>query len=139
MELRIIGLPRPEEVENSALFSGSPEGLHSSVSDVPVNLASFARTGTDSSSRSGSVDTPEHVDLCPVGGGGTRWYLCRQHPQALVFQAGSGRVDSVANSCPVCGNLSALFTNCTCEYAPHPLDRASRPGRQIRRRDALAE
>lgn len=94
------------------------------------------------SSNSDSTELPEplvHVELCPEGGGATRWYLCRQHPQALVFQAGSGQVDSVANSCPVCGNLCSVFTGCTCKHASHPLDRASRPGRQIRRRVAPEE
>ncbi len=82
------------------------------------------------------LDRQRHVSLCPLGRGSTRWYVCRRHPQALVFQAGSGQLDSVANSCPVCGGLSSRFTDCACDFAPHPLDRASRPGRRIRRRTA---
>lgn len=77
---------------------------------------------------------PEHMHLCPLGNGGTRWYLCDGHGPGVVFQAGSGLLDSVANSCPLCGSLSVQFHGCACEHALHPLDRAARPGRRIRRR-----
>lgn len=74
---------------------------------------------------------PAHDELCPLGAAKTRWYLCKRHPLGVVFRAGSGRLDSVANSCPACGALSVQFQGCACEYVPHPLDRVKRPGRRI--------
>lgn len=85
------------------------------------------------------VAETSHVDLCPLGGGGTRWYLCGEHGPGLVFQAGCGRVDSVANSCPLCGRLCRPFVGCACEYALHPLHREARPGRRIRLRSETAD
>lgn len=135
------------EMRVSWPLSGDSEGVASRFEPVQglvlgdsVGVATDAMLSTNSNSDSTeSPDRSVHVELCPEGGRATRWYLCRQHPQAFVFQADSGQVDSVANSCPVCGSLCSMFTGCTCDYASHPLDRASRPGRQIRRRVVTEE
>ena len=83
------------------------------------------------------MNNQTHADTCPHGLGKTRWYVCRGHDKGVVFQAGSGQLDSVANSCPLCGGFSAEFTGCACTYSAHPLDRSARPGRRVIRRELV--
>lgn len=77
-----------------------------------------------------------HSELCPLGHGGTRWYSCRRHDRHLVFPAGLGKMDAVANSCPLCGSLCNPYVGCACPHSTEILDRSTRPGRPIRVRGA---
>jgi hypothetical protein len=73
-----------------------------------------------------------HHRLCPLGGGETRWYICVLHDPSVVFQAGSGHLDAIANSCPRCARLSRSFIGCACEEAASVVDRERRKGRRVR-------
>ncbi len=115
------------------------ESLRESGADEPSSESRYSAAEQVSEEAGAAATESRHVDLCPKGGAATRWYLCRRHTQGLIFRAGSGRSDSVANSCPVCGGLSARYSGCTCEYAAFPLDRAERPGRRILRKDPVKE
>ena len=74
-----------------------------------------------------------HVRLCPLGDAAVRWYLCTRHERSVLFVAGSGRVDAVANSCPLCGNYGSIFRGCACSHADNLLDRSERPARRLKR------
>ena len=121
--------------EPSDSDSAIVDSLRLALSSSPTILSADVTTGHigDSVERPLTAEI-NHVALCPLGGAATRWYLCAGHGPGLVFSAGSGQVDSVANSCPLCGCLCRQFLGCACEYAHHPLDRSTRPGRRIRLR-----
>ena len=79
-----------------------------------------------------------HSELCPLGQGGTRWYSCRHHSRNLIFPASLGKLDSIANSCPLCGSLGGPYLGCACPHSAAILDRSSRPGRPVRIRSATS-
>ena len=126
----------PVELSDSVEVVGSRTGLDSTQSLSPADIVPGSSGGAVDSN---PVADHSHTDLCPLGGAATRWYLCVRHGAGLVFCAGSGRVDSVANSCPLCGHLSGPFAGCACEYARNLLDRSARPGRRVRSRRELPE
>jgi hypothetical protein len=73
-----------------------------------------------------------HSELCPLGRGATRWFSCGRHNRVVVFPAGLGKMDFVANSCPLCSSLCSSYIGCVCPHSVDMLDRSSRPGRPIR-------
>lgn len=72
-----------------------------------------------------------HHRLCPLGGGETRWYACAIHDPVIIFQAGSGYLDAIANSCPRCARLSRSYLGCACDHVGSQISRERRVGRKV--------
>lgn len=72
-----------------------------------------------------------HHRLCPLGGGETRWYACAIHDPVIIFQAGSGYLDAIANSCPRCARLSRSYLGCACDHVGSQISRERRVGKKV--------
>lgn len=119
-------------IEISSESSIDTRRFLSSVSSLPTAIVEHSANPTADLEPSTEHAEAPHEDLCPLGAAETRWYLCRWHGPGLVFQAGSGHVDAVANSCPLCARFCGPFHGCACEYSRNLLNSAERPGRRIR-------